>query len=91
MAKRIIQECDLTKQEYDPDETVTLVFKKKGKTNGRTYELSSSAATKLEQQLVAGKEAALEEGWGFTKNNSRTPRSMEETPVRTLGDLENEE
>jgi len=88
MAKRVIQECDLTKQEYDPDETVTIVIKKKGKSTGRTYELSPTAAAKLEQQLVAGKEAILEDGWGFSSqsydNNSKSTKKI------TLADLEHE-
>jgi hypothetical protein len=74
MGKRVIQECDLTKQEYDPEETVTLVFKKKGKT-GRSYDLSPAAATKLEQQLVAGKEAILPEDWQFGGSVSRRERT----------------
>lgn len=65
MARRVIQECDLTKQEYDPDETVTISIKKKGKSKARTYDLSPSAAAKLEQQLVAGPDASLAEGWSF--------------------------
>ena len=32
MAKRVIQECDLTKQEYDPADTVIITIKKKDKT-----------------------------------------------------------
>jgi hypothetical protein len=90
MAKRVIQECDLTKQEYDPDETVVLVIKKKGKQTGRTYELSSSAATKLEQQLVAGKEAALDENWNFSVSN-KPIRATNKPTTRTLADLESEE
>ncbi len=88
MAKRVIQECDLTKQEYDPDETVTIVIKKKGKSTGRTYELSPTAAAKLEQQLVAGKEAILGDGWSFSSqscnNNSKSTKKI------TLADLEHE-
>lgn len=88
MAKRVIQECDLTKQEYDPDETVTIVIKKKGKSTGRTYELSPTAAAKLEQQLVAGKEAILGDDWGFSSqsydSNSKSTKKI------TLADLEHE-
>lgn len=88
MAKRVIQECDLTKQEYDPDETVTIVIKKKGKSTGRTYELSPTAAAKLEQQLVAGKEAILGDDWSFSSqscdNNSKSTKKI------TLADLEHE-
>lgn len=93
MAKRVIQECDLTKQEYDPDETVTLVIKKKGKQSGRTYELSQNAATKLEQQLVAGKEAALLEDWQFggTGRQLLVPTNSNDKQHRTLGDLEAED
>lgn len=68
MAKRIVQECDLTKQEYDPEETVTITFKHKGKTRGRAYDLSPAAAAKLEQQLVGGNK--LPENWGFVPSSS---------------------
>lgn len=87
MGKRVIIECDLTKQEYDPDGTVTLVFKRAGKKAGRTYELSPDAAAKLEQQLVAGPK--LPSNWifaGFAEPES-APRAR---PKRTLEDLENE-
>ena len=71
MAKRTIQECDLTKQEYDPDETVSITIKKKGKGRGRTYDLSPEAASKLEQQLVAGSEAVLDPDWTFGSSPKR--------------------
>jgi hypothetical protein len=80
MAKRVIQECDLTKQEYDPEETVSITIKKKGKTKGRTYDLSPNAAAKLEQQLVAGSDAALGNDWAFFQ---MLPTS---TPSRLRGD-----
>lgn len=90
MARRIVQECDLTKQEYDPAETVTLVIKKSGKKTGRTYELSAAAAARLEQQLVSGNK--LPEGWSFSGSNIRHGRSdseNEDGPTkRTLADLE---
>lgn len=80
MAKRIVQECDLTKAEYDPAETVTLIIKKNGKKTGRTYELSSQAAAKLEQQLVSG--SKLPDDWSFvdrgTNKISRRIISTEE-------------
>jgi hypothetical protein len=63
MARRIVQECDLTKQEYDPDLTVTLTIKKGGKKSGRTYELSPEAAEKLEAQLIGSNK--LGSGWFF--------------------------
>ncbi|MCI0559952.1 MAG: hypothetical protein MN733_15785, partial [Nitrososphaera sp.] len=93
MAKRVIQECDLTKQEYDPEETVTLVIKKKGKQSGRTYELSPSAAAKLEQQLVAGKESILPDDWQFggTSRRASAETSSDSRRRRTLGDLEAED
>jgi hypothetical protein len=93
MAKRVIQECDLTKREYDPDQTVTIVIKKQGKKTGRTYELSAEAAAKLEQQLVAGPEAQLPEDWGFVAATApvATEGSPRPRPKRTLGDLENED
>lgn len=86
MAKRVVQECDLTKQEYDPSETVTLVIKRAGKKAGRTYELSGEAASKLEQQLVAG--VKLDTNWGFSSGQGSS-RPTGSAP-RTLGDLEDE-
>jgi hypothetical protein len=89
MAKRVIQECDLTKQEYDPDETVIITIKKKGKTKGRTYDLSPSAAAKLEQQLVAGSDAALGNDWAFFKvPSSPTPPQLDNNTV--FGDQAND-
>lgn len=82
MARRVVQECDLTKQEYDPDETVTLVIKRSGKKAGRTYELSADAAAKLEQQLVSSNK--LPEGWGFIGGSTREDGSGK----RTLADLD---
>lgn len=87
MAKRVVQECDLTKQEYDPAETVTLIIKKNGKKTGRTYELSSDAAARLEQQLVSGNK--LPEGWSF--HGVATVRSeSNESSRRTLADLDSD-
>lgn len=63
MARRTIQECDLTKAEYDPDLTVTITIKKPGKGRGRSYDLSPEAAAKLEQQLVSNHE--LHPHWSF--------------------------
>jgi hypothetical protein len=89
MARRIVQECDLTKQEYDPEKTVTIVIKKNGKKTGRTYELSEEAATILEQQLVAGKK--LEPGWGFGSSTSRrSERNEESFEPKTLGDMDDD-
>jgi len=85
MAKRVIQECDLTKQEYDPEETVIITIKKKGKAKGRSYDLSPDAAARLEQQLVAGNDAALESYWSFSSHTKKA------TGRRTLEDLEEEE
>lgn len=73
MARRVVTECDLSKAEYDPAETVTLVIKKNGKKTGRTYELSPQAAAKLEQQLVSG--SKLPEEWFFAGVNVRSSRS----------------
>lgn len=52
MARRIINECDLTKKEYDPADTVQITIKA-GKKKGRTYELSPEAAEVLERALVS--------------------------------------
>jgi|SRR5689334_9758344 len=78
MAKRVVQECDLTKLEYDPAETVTLVIKKNGKKAGRTYELSPAAAEKLEQQLVAGKPLSPEWTFGSSRAATQPKRTIEE-------------
>lgn len=87
MAKRVIQECDLTKQEYDPDETVKLTITRNGK-KGRTYELSADAANKLEQQLVGGPQLPV--GWSF---GGTVQATVEDRPSggKTLGDLEAED
>jgi len=82
MGKRLIVECDLTKQEYNPEETVTLTFKKDGKKSGRTYELSAKAAEKLEQQLVAGPEAKLPSDWTF----GGSPERKKAVTLETLED-----
>jgi RNA polymerase-binding transcription factor DksA len=81
--------CDLTKLEYDPEETVVITIKKKGKSKGRSYDLSPEAASKLEQQLVAGAEAQLTENWSFLRDAVTT--SLEKTKGQTLEDLEDEE
>jgi len=89
MAKRTIQECDLTKQEYDPDTTVSITIKAKGKSRGRSYDLSPEAASKLERQLVSGD--PLPEGWDFTasvKDESRS--SSRGRSSQTLGDLDDD-
>jgi len=86
MARRVVQECDLTKQEYDPADTVTLVIKKSGKKTGRTYELSAVAAAKLEQQLVSGNK--LPEDWDFVGG---ARQSHSENPGRrTFADLDDD-
>lgn len=86
MAKRVVQECDLTKQEYDPAETVTLVIKRSGKKAGRTYELSAEAAAILEQQLVAGPE--LPNNWSFggaVRPKARTVADLDTGPAEEAG------
>jgi hypothetical protein len=65
MAKRIIQECDLCKGEYDPDNTHSIAVKKKGKAKANSYELCPNCAEKIQQQLVAKSSDALPEGWQF--------------------------
>ena len=93
MAKRTIQECDLTKQEYDPDETVIITIKKKGKSKGRSYDLSPDAAAKLEMQLVAGSDAELDSNWTFSpasQEETYTYTEFGEKPVeKTRAELEN--
>jgi hypothetical protein len=90
MARRIVQECDLTKQEYDPAETVTLIIKKNGKKQGRTYELSPEAAAKLEQQLVSGNKLPNEWGFGSGTRSSESVIKADSVP-RKLADLDSDE
>lgn len=84
MAKRVIVECDLSKQEYDPDLTVVITIKKTGKGKGRSYDLSPESAAKLEAQLVAGPK--LNQDWSFvsTKNSVLNNNSA----PKTFGDLD---
>jgi len=72
MARKVVYECDLTKREYDPDETVTITIKRGGKV-GRKYEISDEAAKLLEGQLTAGER--LPEGWAFISEPLFTPAS----------------
>ena len=94
MAKRVIHECDLTKQEIDDEDTLfTLKLAKKGTRSNMTYELSGEAAEALLAQLNGRRELA--EGWQFTSPGDmpvRPPgvRGGDSAP-RTLGDLEAEE
>lgn len=53
MASRTIQECDLYKTEYDPEGTVTVTFKIKGKRKGQSYDLSPEAAEALQKAMVS--------------------------------------
>lgn len=86
MAKRIVHECDLSKQEIGEDETLyTLKLAKKGTKSNMTYELSASAAEKLLAQLNGRKELA--EGWDFVAPGTMAPRPPG-VRGRTLGDLE---
>lgn len=85
MARRTIQECDLSKAECDPEDIVKITIKKAGKKEGRTYELSSASAAKLEQQLVAGQ--PLGPDWIFSSSVPQTKNSQ----AKTLADLEAEE
>jgi hypothetical protein len=55
MGKRTIQECDFCKEEYDPDNTHQLTFKKPGKRVGNKFELCGACASKIQQQLVSDK------------------------------------
>ena len=68
MAKRIIHECDLTKQEFNPDEDTvfTLSIVKKGRKSPMKFEVCASAAEKLLAQLNGKGE--LPEDWSFARN-----------------------
>lgn len=93
MAKRIVQICDLNKQEIpEGDEIVTITIKRPGKKGGRSYELSSASAARLEQQLVAGKEALLDHEWCFAAGTKlRTAVGDFVQVPKTLGDLDDEQ
>lgn len=88
MAKRVIHECDLTKQEIDEDDVLfTLKLAKKGSRSNMTYELSSAAAEKLLAQLN-GRDV-LDKDWSFS-NGDYAPATEDSAPSRrrTLEDLE---
>jgi hypothetical protein len=89
MAKRVIHECDLTKQEIDEDDVLfTLKLAKKGSRTNMTYELSSAAAEKLLAQLNGRDE--LEENWNFTSVQDFPVPPSDRKQRRTLEDLEAE-
>lgn len=91
MAKRTVQECDLTKLEYDPKDTVTIVIKKDGK-KGRSYDLSPEAAEKLERQLTAGPQSKLDSDWQFnTGRPTWETVSVETEKPKTLGDFDDDQ
>lgn len=88
MAKRTVQECDLTKLEYDPKDTVTIVIKKDGK-KGRSYDLSPEAAAKLEQQLTAGPQRKLDANWQFGASRTDWEAVKTDGP-KTLGEFDDD-
>ncbi len=92
MASRTIQECDLSKTEYDPDSTVTIVFKRKGK-RGRQYDLSAESAETLEQAFVsteAHKIVPVQRMSGHRQDGSSESRPDTEdlSTKRTVGDFD---
>jgi len=91
MGKRIIHECDLTKQEFNPDEDqiFTLSIAKKGRKAPMKYELSASAAERLLAQLNGSKE--LDADWRFAREEPDAMPEEGSTGPRTLGDLEYEQ
>lgn len=89
MASRTIQECDLSKTEYDPDSTVTIVFKRKGK-RGRQYDLSAESAEALEQAFVgteAHKVVPVQRMSGHQQDTSSESRPDTENK-QTVGDFD---
>lgn len=87
MAKRIIVECDLSKNEYDPEETVTIIIKRKDKSKGRSYDLSPESAMTLETQLVAGPQ--LDKNWRFVsvlKDNEYSGKTLADLDKENTGD-----
>lgn len=86
MARRIIHECDLTKQEFNPDEDQVFILRiaKKGKRDPMKYELSAAAAEKLLAQLNGS--VGLPEDWSFARPIAASPQREHVT----LGDLEDD-
>lgn len=65
------------KTEYDPDETVTITIKQKGKRKGRSYDLCPEAAEALEQALVSKKpHTVVVRGKKITEEVVRTAEMM---------------
>jgi hypothetical protein len=95
MGKRTIYECDLTKQEFDPEEEqlFTITVAKKGRKAPMKYEISAAAAEKLLAQLNGSK--TLPQDWHFTEEQdlsfitSKISSSPEDVP-QTLGDLDDD-
>jgi hypothetical protein len=90
MAKRTIHECDLTKQEMDPEDSFVLVLKKRGKrTKGSEFEISASSAELLLQQLNSN--YRLPQGWSFAtikRPVNIPPDSLEDIEVEDLQPLQ---
>ena len=98
MAKRTIYECDLSKEEFDPDEAVIISFKKKGKRTASTFELSPRSAEKLLTQLNGNRE--LPEDWDFVsqftgptvdlspEESYQSPSERRETLAQDVDDAE---
>lgn len=84
MAKRTIHECDLTKQEFDPDQekVFTISVAKKGQKGPMKYEICAAAAEKLLAQLNSSEQ--LDENWSF----SSKPKQVSRGRSTTFEDLE---
>lgn len=80
MAKRIIQQCDLCKGEYDPDDTHLITVKKKGKQKGNVFDLCPECAAKIQRQLVAASSEMLDVNWTFD-GLSKLPPGMVISPA----------
>jgi hypothetical protein len=91
MAKRVVQECDLCKGEYDPDDTHIISVKKKGKQKAHTYDLCPECAEKIQQQLVAKSSDVLPEEWEFCSPNSARTNEQEGRLRRAVGLAEADE
>jgi hypothetical protein len=83
MGRRVVHECDLSKLEYDPEDTVKITIKRKNKTS-KSYEISVDTADKLETQLSPAGEP-LESDWSFTAMNVLpAEESLAPTPVENM-------
>lgn len=88
MARRIVNECDLSKREFDAKNAVTISLKSKNK-KSRSYELSPESAEALEKALVSRESHSI-----IPEDPQRLYRESEQKTNKqpqTVGDLMEED